>query len=82
VVVDLTVEDDPHTPIFIPEWLMASSDIDDAKPPHGKADIPIQEKTLIVGAAMCDLVAHHGENVSVNILACIWIKDAADSAHG
>ena len=81
MVIDFTVEDDPKALVLIRNRLMASLYIDDAEPPHGKSDIPLHEKTVIIGAAMGDLAIHGRENATVHILTRAGTENAADSTH-
>jgi hypothetical protein len=81
MVIDFAVEDDPKALVLVRDWLMAGLYIDDAEPPHGKTNIPLHEKPIVIGAAMRDLAIHGRENAPVHILTRAGIENAADSAH-
>jgi hypothetical protein len=81
MVIDFAVEDNPKALVLIRDRLMAGLYIDDAEPPYGKTNIPLHEKTVVIGAAMRDLETHGRENVPVYILTRAGIENAADSAY-
>jgi hypothetical protein len=58
VVVDLTVEDEPHGSVFVVDRLLAGRQIDDAQPAHPETDAGFHVDPFVVGTAMPDDVAH------------------------
>ena len=57
VVVDLAVEDDRVAAVLRGDRLVAARDVDDGKPAHAEAEIPVDEIAAVVGPAMHDAVA-------------------------
>jgi hypothetical protein len=58
VVVDLTIEDHPDRAVFIRNGLMAGMEIDNAETAHADSAAAIDVETLVIGAAVPDLIAH------------------------
>jgi hypothetical protein len=81
VVVEFAVVDDPEVLVFIADGLMAGLNVDDAQPPHGETDIPFNQETLIIRAAMDDSLIHFCQHVPLDPPSSILIKNSADSAH-
>src|ERR1017187_3807541 len=81
-IVNLAVENDPCAAVFVEDGLMASGEIDDAEAAHAEASAVGDVKSLIVGAAVNDLVAHvvHESFRDVALASCA--HHASDSTHG
>ena len=81
-VVNLAVENDPCAAIFVEDGLMASGEVDDAEPAHAETSAVGDIESLVVGAAIHDLVAHmvHESFGDVALASCA--HHSSDSTHG
>ena len=60
---------------------MSGLNVDDAEPPHRETHITFNEKTFVVRSSMHNLAIHAGENIPINGLSRVSVKNAADTAH-
>jgi hypothetical protein len=58
VVVDLTIENDPHGPIFIVHGLLAPTHIDDRQSTHAKPDTIPEVEPIVIWSTPCDQGTH------------------------
>ncbi len=58
VVVDLSVEHDPHVVALVGQGLVAGGEVDDAQPAVGESGVCVGEESGVIGPAMGDHVAH------------------------
>src|SRR6516164_4147626 len=58
VIIDLSVEDDPHGPILIRHWLMPAAQIHDTEPTESKRDRRVQIVTGVIRPAVEDCLGH------------------------
>jgi hypothetical protein len=65
VVVDLSVENDPDSAVFVVDWLVPGRQIDDAQPAHPQSHTVIDVNPLIVGSAVPDHFAHPMDEIPV-----------------
>jgi hypothetical protein len=81
-IVNLAVENDPCAAVFVEDGLMASGEVDDAEAAHAEASAVSDVKSLIVGAAVHDLIAHvvHESFGDVALASCA--HHAGNSTHG
>src|SRR5258706_13056255 len=64
VVVDLTVEDHGHAPVFVECRLFAGYKIDDCQTPHSQGDAPGNHETLRIRSPMDHSLAHRVQEFS------------------
>src|SRR5579863_1497251 len=57
-VVNLAVENHPHSPVFVRDRLVSSIKIYDAEPTHAETTAAIQMVALVIRTTMPDLIAH------------------------
>jgi hypothetical protein len=57
-VINFAVEYDPYGLVFVEYWLMPSSKIDNAEPPHPQSDASLYQDTFVVWPPMHDGLAH------------------------
>ena len=58
VVVDFTVKNNPNRTVFIRDWLMSRCQVDNAEPPHTDRARAFNMKSLVIGTAVSNDVAH------------------------
>jgi hypothetical protein len=61
---------------------VSRSQINDAQPAHGHADIARKIEARVIGSPMNDLAVHFLENAAFNCLVAIEAENATDSTHG
>jgi hypothetical protein len=81
VVVDLSIEDDPHCLVFISYRLATSREIDDAESAHTQADGSRHIIALVIGPPVVHGPIHPFELVAVQLRAGIKEKYSANSTH-
>src|SRR5580658_1073014 len=52
IVVDFPIADYCHCPVFVPDWLLASGEVDDAEPTHANCCVSAQQHAAVVRPAM------------------------------
>ena len=82
MVINLAVVDDPHGPVFVGHWLVASGHVHDRQPTHPKPHRPPDPEPLAVGPAVAQHIAHPLEAWFIHGLPRIQLDDADDPAHG
>ena len=82
VVVDLTIEDHPDAPVLVAHWLVTGREVDDLEPAHREPDRPLDEESLVVGAAVGDPVVHALEDHRIGSPVGARQHVADDAAHG
>src|SRR5882672_7320689 len=82
VVVDLTVEDDPHAAVLVGHGLSTALDVDDREAPEAQAHVALAPQPLAVGSAVAQDVSHDLQARLVHGLEWIQTDDADDAAHG
>jgi hypothetical protein len=84
IVIQLTVENDGHIACFIPNWLLAAGQIDDAQASHTESESrrsPIaNQEAFAVRTAMTHRRGHH-PYAFFRVTPFTQERDAADSAH-
>jgi hypothetical protein len=80
-VVDLAVVNDLGAAVFVEDGLMASGEVDDAEAAHAETGAVGDVESLIVGAAVDDLLAHvvHESFGDVALASCAHYS--GDSTH-
>jgi hypothetical protein len=81
VVVDLAVVDDHHRPVLVRDRLLAAVEIDDAEPPIGETERPVDVKAVVIGAAVPNRLGHVGEHAGFDRVVRPVPEDPADPAH-
>ena len=81
MVVDFAVVDDAQGFVFVRDGLMAGSEVNDAQAAHGQTNVALQEKALVVGAAMDDLTVHGCEGLAAHCPGPVLEEHTADSTH-
>jgi len=81
-VVDLAVENDPGAAVFVEDGLVAAGEVDNAEAAHAETGAVGNVKSLIVGSAVHDLLAHvvHESFGDVALPSCAHYS--GDSTHG
>src|SRR6201991_4780803 len=80
MIVNLAIEDNPYSPIFVVDWLLAALEINDRQPPHRQPCRTVQKAALSIGPAMPYGLAHPCEYIAVNQSA-VSANDTCDSTH-
>jgi hypothetical protein len=60
---------------------MAGGKIDDAEATHAQPDLALNEKAIIVRAAMSHHVTHASQNARIDSCLCTELKDSSNSTH-
>ena len=81
VIIDLTIENQPHCFFGIRHWLMASGQINDGKPPKPEPKRTGNKVTLVIGSAVCDGTRHPHNGLALHRFASLEIKLACYAAH-
>src|SRR5437016_2023867 len=76
-VVDLTVEDDSKSVVFVKQGLMSALEVDNAEAPHAESNRTIHKDPFVVGPAV-DHVGHHAANGNGRAL---WLSEAYDATN-
>ena len=76
VIVDLAVEDDDESAVFVRDRLMAARHVDDAEPADAEADAVGEIEPFVVRTAV-----HHGPGHAAQDGRVDGAKDTADAAH-
>jgi len=79
-VVNLAVEDDPDTLVFVRDRLIASVEINDGEATHGKSHARRAVKAVAIGTAMRDGRVHAFEQGFFNRMLIV-VRHAADATH-
>ena len=80
MVVDFTVENGDDGAVFVEYWLMASFRGDYGEAAMAERDILVDEKTVIIGAAMPKAVIHCMDD-SLGFTNAMMVGDASYAAH-
>src|ERR1019366_5893402 len=81
-VVNLAVENVPGAASFVENGRIASGKVDDGEAAHAEASAVGGVESLVVGAALHDLLAHVvGESVR-DVAFASWAHGSRDSPHG
>src|SRR5271157_314049 len=81
-VVNFAVENDPCVAVFVEDGLMSSGEVDDAEAAHAETSAVGDVETLVVGAAVHDLVAHMAHKCFGNVALASCAHHSSDSTHG
>jgi hypothetical protein len=81
-VVNLAVENDPGAAVFVKYGLMASREIDDTETAHAETSAVGDMDSLVVGAAIYDLLAHMVHESFGNVALASCAHHSSDSTHG
>ena len=81
-VVNLAVENGPCAAVFVENRLMASGEVDDAESAHAETGAVGDVESLVVGAAVDDLLAHMVHECFGDIALASCANDSSDSTHG
>ena len=81
IVVDLAVVDDPDATVLAGHGLMPGREVDDLKASHAESRRTIDEKALVVRAAMVDAIGHPLEHGAVGDAIRARQDVADDAAH-
>jgi hypothetical protein len=81
MVVDLSVEDDPESAVFVGKRLMTAFHVNDAEAAHSDAGDAVCVETLVVRSTMRNNTAHFAESGSVGACVPSEFKNASDTAH-
>jgi hypothetical protein len=81
VVVNLSIEHDPDTSIFIGKRLVTGLEVDDGEPAKSEPHRPRNKKTFVVGPAMLDHVRHRLKQVGRNFVFGVKAKLPTYTAH-
>jgi hypothetical protein len=81
-VVNLTVENNPGAAVFVKYGLMAPGEIDDAEAAHAQTSAVGDMDSLVVGAAIHDLLAHMVHESFGNVALASCAHHSSDSTHG
>src|SRR5450759_4098905 len=80
-VVNLAVENDPCVAVFVENGLMASGEVDDGEAAHAEASAVGDVESLIVGAAVHDLLAHVVDESFGDVALASCAHHTGNSAH-
>jgi hypothetical protein len=81
MVIEFAVIDDPEIFIFVGNRLMAGLDVDNAKSSHRQPDIAIEEKSVIIRAAMDDPLIHRSQRLSFSAPRPVGMEDSTNATH-
>src|ERR1017187_134669 len=80
-VVDFAIENHPDTSVLVENWLVPSSQIDDAKAAHTEARAIFDENAFVIRTAVHNSLAHAVNRGCFNSLVGSRAYDSGDSAH-
>ena len=81
VIVDFTVEHDPHSPVLVVNRLLAGRQVDNAQPPHAYADATGYVNAFVVRPAVRECLAHPSYVFNIGLVAAVRTNDAGYSTH-
>src|SRR5205814_3104077 len=82
VIINFAVEDSHDGPVFVADWLLPSTQIDDAKPPHSHRKVSVQKRAGIIRAPVVQDLEHVVQNLLVDRPLGLVFVNTTDSTHG
>jgi hypothetical protein len=81
MVVNLAVEDHPNGAIFVANWLMPPSDIDNAEAAHSEAAFGAAIEPFLVGTPVRDCITHCLQFTAFTARRAPGVCEADNAAH-